>query len=73
MDIHMPAYSSINPASPSLEFMTTCIASAAYIRNYLTTRQPHILNKSVEVVGLHRQGHCFPVDAVVTPVMMGGT
>ncbi|GAB4819764.1 hypothetical protein N2152v2_006810 [Parachlorella kessleri] len=45
---------------------------ASYIRNYLVTRQPRILNRTVEVVGLHKAGHVFAVEACVTPIMMAG-
>jgi len=48
------------------------VLHAAYLRNYLTTRQPRILNRTVEVVGLHKAGHVFAVDACVTPITMGG-
>ncbi|GAB4819671.1 hypothetical protein N2152v2_006717 [Parachlorella kessleri] len=42
-----------------------------FLRNYLTTRQVHILDSTREVVGLHKERHVFPIDLCVTPIMMG--
>ncbi|GAB4819763.1 hypothetical protein N2152v2_006809 [Parachlorella kessleri] len=43
----------------------------SFLRNYMTTRTPHILNSTREVVGVHKTSGVIPIDLVVTPLKMG--
>jgi len=38
------------------------------LKNYLLTGEGAILNKRIEVMGLHRNGNIFPVELTVTPI-----
>jgi len=41
------------------------------LRHFLLTGEGSVLNKRIEVEGLHRDGHAFPVELTVTPIKMG--
>ena len=42
------------------------------LKRYLLTGERHIINSRIEVVGIHRDGHEFPVELAVTSIMMAG-
>ena len=39
------------------------------IRKYLETGQYNVLKKRIEIEGLHQQGHCFPVEMEIIPII----
>ena len=41
------------------------------LRHFLGTGESHILNRRVEVLALHRDGHEFPVELAVSPARIG--
>ncbi|MFZ2301603.1 MAG: PAS domain S-box protein [Gallionella sp.] len=41
------------------------------LKHFLLTGEGPVLNKRIEVDGLHRDGHVFPVELTVTPIKMG--
>ena len=43
------------------------------LRHFLATGETHILNRRIEVLGLHRSGREFPVELAVSPVRIGET
>jgi PAS domain S-box-containing protein len=47
-------------------------AHAYGLEHFLTTVQGSLLNGTIELVAVHRDGHEFPVDATVWPVRVGG-
>src|SRR4029077_16737106 len=47
-------------------------AHAQGVEHFLTTAQGSLLNRLIELVALHRDGHEFPVEATVWPVRVGG-
>src|SRR5882672_4321731 len=42
------------------------------MRHYLATGQAVVLNKRIELVALHRDGHEFPIELSITPIRTGG-
>ncbi len=42
------------------------------LKHYLATGVGPVLNKRIEIVGLHRDGHIFPVELTISPVLIGG-
>ncbi len=42
------------------------------LKHYLLTGEKHIINTRIEVAGIHRDGHEFPVELSVTSIMMAG-
>jgi len=38
------------------------------LKKYLETGQNRVLNKRIEIQGLHQQGHCFPVEMEIIPI-----
>jgi PAS domain S-box-containing protein len=42
------------------------------VEHFLTAAQGSLLNRAIELVALHRDGHEFPVEATVWPVRAGG-
>jgi PAS domain S-box-containing protein len=47
-------------------------AHAHGVEHFLTTAQGSLLNRPIELVAVHRDGHEFPVEATVWPVRVGG-
>src|SRR6476646_5780002 len=47
-------------------------AHAHGVEQFLTTAEGSQLNKVIDLVALHRNGHEFPVEATVWPVRVGG-
>jgi PAS domain S-box-containing protein len=47
-------------------------AHAHGVEHFLTTAQGSLLNRPIELVAIHRDGHEFPVEATVWPVRVGG-
>lgn len=47
-------------------------AHAQGVEHFLTTAQESLLNREIELLALHRDGHEFPVEAMVWPVRVGG-
>jgi PAS domain S-box-containing protein len=47
-------------------------AHAHGVENFLTTAQGSLLNRAIELMAVHRDGHEFPVEATVWPVRVGG-
>lgn len=47
-------------------------AHAMGVEQFLTTSQGSFLNRPINLVALHRDGHEFPVEATVWPVRVGG-
>jgi PAS domain S-box-containing protein len=43
------------------------------LRHFLATGETHILNRRIEVIGLHRSGREFPVELAISPVRIGDT
>lgn len=43
------------------------------LRHFLATGETHILNRRIEVLGLHRSGREFPVELAISPVRIGDT
>ena len=43
------------------------------LRHFLASGETHILNRRIEVLGLHRSGHEFPVELAISPVRIGDT
>ncbi|HEY6973868.1 MAG TPA: PAS domain S-box protein, partial [Nitrospiraceae bacterium] len=41
------------------------------LRHFLGTGESHILNRRIEVLALHRDGHEFPVELAVSPARIG--
>jgi len=41
------------------------------LHHFLGTKESHILNRRVEVLALHRDGHEFPVELAVSPARIG--
>ena len=41
------------------------------LRRYLATGVARVLNRRIELVALHRDGHEFPIDLAVTPIRSG--
>ena len=46
-------------------------AHAQGLKHFLLTGAGPILNKRIEIVGLHRDGREFPVELTITPIRMG--
>ena len=42
------------------------------LKRYLLTHEKHIINSRIEVVGIHRDGHEFPVELAITSIRMAG-
>ena len=42
------------------------------MKHFLLTGEGPILNKRIEIVGLHRDGHEFPIELTVAPIKMEG-
>lgn len=42
------------------------------LKRYLLTGETHIINSRIEVVGVHRDGHEFPVELAVTTIEVEG-
>ena len=42
------------------------------LKRYLLTREKHIINSRVEVIGIHRDGREFPVELAITSIVMAG-
>ncbi|HWZ84405.1 MAG TPA: PAS domain S-box protein [Terriglobales bacterium] len=42
------------------------------LQHYLVTGQAKVLNKRIELVALHRDGHEFPIELSITPIRIGG-
>ncbi len=47
-------------------------AHANGVEQFLSTSEGSLLNRPIELIGLHRDGHEFPVEATVWPVRVGG-
>jgi PAS domain S-box-containing protein len=47
-------------------------AHANGVEQFLTTTAGSLLNRPVDLIGLHRDGHEFPAEATVWPVQVGG-
>jgi PAS domain S-box-containing protein len=47
-------------------------AHAQGVEHFLTTAPGAVFNRAIELVGLHRDGHEFPVEATIWPVRVGG-
>jgi PAS domain S-box-containing protein len=43
------------------------------LQRYLATGEGPVLNKRIEITGLHRRGHEFPVELMISPVRWRGT
>ena len=43
------------------------------LRRYFATGEGPVLNKRIEISGLHRNGHQFPVELMISPIRWGGT
>jgi len=41
------------------------------LRHFLASGETHILNRRIEVLALHRDGHEFPVELAISPVRTG--
>jgi len=48
-------------------------AHAAGLRRYLSTGEAHVLDRRLEIVALHRDGHLFPAELAITPIRDAGT
>jgi PAS domain S-box-containing protein len=48
-------------------------AHANGVEQFLTTAEGSQLNRPIDLIALHRDGHEFPVEATVWPVRSGGT
>ena len=48
-------------------------AHANGVEQFLTSTEGSLLNRPIDLVALHRDGHEFPVEATVWPVHAGGT
>ncbi len=48
------------------------VAHAHGVEQFLTTAHGSLLNRPIDLVALHRDGHEFPVEATVWPVRVGG-
>jgi PAS domain S-box-containing protein len=48
-------------------------AHAHGVEQFLTTAEGSQLNRPIDLIALHRDGHEFPVEATVWPVRSGGT
>ena len=42
------------------------------LKHFLLTGEGPILGRRIEIIGLHRDGHVFPIELTVTPIKMGG-
>ncbi len=42
------------------------------IKNFLATKQPTILNTRIEITALHRDGHEFPIELTISPIIYKG-
>lgn len=42
------------------------------MHHYLLTGEGRVLNSRIELIGLHRDGHEFPVELAITTIEMGG-
>ena|GEM_PF-2224408 len=42
------------------------------MKHFLNTGEGPVLNKRIEVIALHRDGHEFPIELAVTPIEIGG-
>ena len=47
-------------------------AHANGVEQFLTTTAGSLLNRPIDLIGLHRDGHEFPAEATVWPVQVGG-
>jgi two-component system, sensor histidine kinase and response regulator len=47
-------------------------AHANGVERFLTTSEGSLLNRPIDLIGLHRDGHEFPAEATVWPVRTGG-
>jgi PAS domain S-box-containing protein len=47
-------------------------AHAYGVEHFLTTERGSLLNRPIELVAVHRDGHEFPVEATVWPIRVGG-
>ncbi len=47
-------------------------AHANGVEQFLTTPEGSLLNRPIDLIGLHRDGHEFPAEATVWPVRTGG-
>ncbi len=43
------------------------------LKHFLTTSQGPVLNKRIEIVALHRDGHEFPIELAITPYQLADT
>src|SRR2546422_11315307 len=43
------------------------------LKHFLKTGEGPALNKRIEITALHRDGHEFPVELAISPVIMGGS
>jgi len=43
------------------------------LRRYFETGEGPVLNKRIEITGLHRGGHEFPIELMISPIRWGGT
>ena len=48
------------------------LANAHGVEQFLSTTEGSLLNRPVDLIGLHRDGHEFPVEATVWSVEVGG-
>jgi len=48
------------------------VAHAQGVEQFLTTTEGSLLNRPIDLIGLHRDGHEFPVEATVWSVQVGG-
>jgi PAS domain S-box-containing protein len=47
-------------------------AHANGVEQFLSTPEGSLLNRPIDLIGLHRDGHEFPAEATVWPVQVGG-
>jgi len=41
------------------------------LKHFILTGEGPVLNKQLEIVGLHRDGHEFPIELTITPIKVG--
>ena len=43
------------------------------LTNYVATGEQVVLNKRIEIEGLHKNGHVFPIEIVISPIKIANT
>ena len=49
-----------------------CSRHDGYIQRFLTTREPHVIGRRLELTGRHKSGATFPMELSVSETMVGG-